>query len=376
MKKVAIIHDWLIVPGGSEKVLAQLLELFPQADLFTLLDYFPRQQRQFLAGHSITTSILQSFPLARRYYRYYIPLMPLAVEQFDVSSYELVISCSHAVAKGVLTSPDQLHLSYVHTPMRYAWDMQHEYIREMGLEKSPLGWILRWILHHLREWDLRAANGVDYFAANSNFIARRILKTYRRPARVIYPPVDIQAFSLQEKKENFYLAVSRIVPYKKINLIVEAFSQMPEKKLVVIGEGPMQKKIQAKGKANIQFLPAQPADVLHDYLRRARAFVIAAQEDFGITPVEAQACGTPVIAFGRGGACETIRPLSEPDPTGIFFFEQSASALQQAVFIFEREMQKIAPESCRRNAERFSRERFQQEFCAFVDDALGGHLSL
>lgn len=296
--------------------------------------------------------------------------MPLAIEQLDVSGYDLVLSSSHAVAKGVITGPDQLHISYVHSPMRYAWDLQHQYLRESGLDKGLKGWITKWLLHKLRMWDYRTANGVDHFVANSHFIARRIKKIYGRDATVIYPPVAVDDFPCVEKKEDFYMTASRMVPYKKMDLIVEAFTKMPDKKLVVIGDGSEYKKIAAIAKNfnNITLLGYQPFDVLKSHMQRAKAFVFAAEEDFGITPVEAQACGTPVIAFGKGGALETVRPLGVSEPTGLFFPEQTVEALCQAVASFESDQDMFSAASCRKNAERFSEERFDREFSAFVEE--------
>lgn len=367
--RIAVIHDWLTSYAGSERVLEQILALYPAADLFSVVDFLPQEQRTFIQDRSVRTSFIQDLPFARTKYRQYLPLMPLAVEQFDLSSYDLVISSSHAVAKGVLTGPDQLHISYVHSPMRYAWDLQHQYLRESGLETGLKGWLAKWMLHKIRLWDLRTANGVDHFIANSRFIARRIWKAYRREAAVIYPPVDTDAFGLRADKEDFYLAASRMVPYKKIGLIVEAFASMPDKKLVVIGDGPDFQKIRAKAAENVTLLGYQGFEVLKDYMQRAKAFVFAAEEDFGITPVEAQACGTPVIAFGKGGVLETVRGLDHPQPSGVFFFEQSVSALADAVALFERERDRILPGACRENALRFAPERFRAEFTSFVQQA-------
>jgi len=213
--RVAVVHEWLTTYAGSEKVLAQLLKLFPHADVFVLVDFLAPAERGFLQGHKVTTSFIQRLPFAKKKYRAYLPLMPLAVEQFDLSEYDLIISSSHAVAKGVITGPDQIHISYVHSPMRYAWDLQHQYLRESGLQSGMKGWIAKYLLHRLRLWDARTANGVDVFVANSSFIAKRIWKVYRREAKVVYPPVDVAVFSLSSAKSSFYLAASRMVPYKK-----------------------------------------------------------------------------------------------------------------------------------------------------------------
>ncbi|HCD3539447.1 TPA: glycosyltransferase, partial [Klebsiella pneumoniae] len=252
-------------------------------------------------------------------------------EQLDLSSHDIILSSSHAVAKGVLTGPDQLHISYVHSPIRYAWDLQHQYLRESGLNRGIKGLFAKWILHKIRLWDTRTANGVDFFIANSKFISRRIKKVYGREADVIYPPVDVERFKLKREKQDFYLTASRLVPYKRIDLIVEAFSKMPEKKLVVIGDGPEMSKIRKIAGANIEILGFQPNDVMEEYMMDAKAFVFAAEEDFGITPVEAQACGTPVIAFGKGGVLETIKNLGQEEPTGLFFYEQNIDSLISAI---------------------------------------------
>ncbi|MDO7786854.1 glycosyltransferase family 4 protein [Desulforamulus aquiferis] len=315
----------------------------------------------------VQTSVIQKLPFAKRKYRSYLPLMPLAIEQFDLSAYDVIISSSHAVAKGVLTNPNQVHISYVHSPIRYAWDLQHQYLKESGLSHGLKGWLARYILHKMRMWDVRTANGVDVFIANSEFISRRIWKVYRREAEIIYPPVAVEDFRLKEEKEDFYLTASRMVPYKKMDLIVEAFKQQPDKKLIVIGDGPDFKKIKEKSADNIILMGYQPFAVLEDYMQRAKAFIFAAEEDFGITPVEAQACGTPVIAYGRGGALETVKGLENTSPTGVFFHEQTVSELLSALKLFEKNQGRITPEACRENAIRFSSERFRNQFRQLVE---------
>ena len=369
--KVAIVHDWLVTYAGAERVLEQMLLCFPEADLFAIVDTLAPGERKFILDKPVQTSFIQKLPFARKKYRQYLPLMPLAIEQFDLSAYDLVISSSHAVAKGVLTGPDQLHLCMCYSPMRYAWDLQHQYLRESGLDHGLKGWLAKAMLHRIRIWDARTANGVDEFIAISDFIARRIAKVYRRDSTVIYPPVDTGAFTLHAEKEDFYFTASRMVPYKKIDLIVEAFSAMPDKRLIVIGDGPDFAKIKAKAGSNVQLLGQQPFSVLCNHMQRARAFVFAAEEDFGIAPVEAQSCGTPVIAFGKGGALETIRGLDTNLPTGVFFNEQSTACLIEAVSVFESERERIFPTACRDNAQRFSVAAFRQQFQAFVQQALG-----
>ena len=367
MKRIAVVHDWLVTHAGAEKVLGEILAVFPSADVFSLVDFVPQAQRSFLAGKSVRTSFIQHLPWARSKYRSYLPLMPLAVEQLDVSAYDLVISSSHAVAKGVLTGPDQLHVCYCHTPIRYAWDLQHQYLKEAGLKKSIKSWVARWLLHKIRLWDVRTTNGVDNFVANSNFIRRRIHKAYGREAHVIYPPVDVERFALQETKQDFYFTASRMVPYKKMPMIVEAFSRMHDRRLVVIGDGPDMAQCRALAGPNVQIMGYQADEVLREHMQQAKAFVFAAEEDFGITPIEAQACGTPVIAFGKGGALETVRGLTAAKPTGLFFDEQTPESLMEAVIQFEKSGAAfIQAQACRENAERFSSQRFRQEFSDFV----------
>lgn len=368
--KVAIVCEWLVVYAGAEKVLEQILRLYPEADIFCLVDFIPSDKREFLLNKTTHTSFIQHLPMAKSKYRSYLPLMPLAIEQLDVTGYDLVISSSYAVSKGIITGPDQVHISYVHSPIRYAWDLQHQYLHEAGLEKGLKGWLAKIILHYIRMWDYRTANCVDYFIANSQFIARRIKKVYGREAEVIYPPVDVEAYQICDKKEDFYLTASRMVPYKKIKLIVEAFNEMPEKKLVVIGEGPEFAKTKAIAGLNIEMMGYQPFDVLKEMMQKAKAFVFAAEEDFGITPVEAQACGTPVIAYGKGGALETVRGLDKENPTGIFFEAQTVKSIVQAVKRFEREGYKITAENCRNNAEKFGIIGFKRSFKKYIDNCM------
>lgn len=360
--RVAIVHDWLVTYAGSERVVEQLIALFPQADVFSLIDFLSPENRRFLAGRTVRTTFLQRLPLARRKYQAYLPLMPLAIEQLDLTGYDLVISSSHCVAKGVITSPDQLHISYVHTPMRYAWDAQHEYLASSGLARGPKSWYARWMLHKLRIWDARTAHGVDTFVANSRFIGRRIKKTYGRDAAVIYPPVDVAAFPLGGEREDFYVTASRLVGYKRVDVLVDAFARMPSKRLVVIGEGSDRKRWQDRVPANVTLAGHQSFDALRSYFARAKAFLYAAQEDFGIVLVEAQAAGCPVIAFGQGGAAEIVRGLDDEQPTGVLFAEQTPESAADAVRQFEAHAARITPAQCRANALRFGVERFRREF--------------
>lgn len=370
--RVAIVCDWLVVYAGAERVLEQILKIYPDADLFCLVDFLPEDQRGFIMNKRTHTSFIQKLPRAKKSYRSYLPLMPLAIEQLDVSGYDLVISSSHAVAKGVLTGPDQVHISYVHSPIRYAWDLQHQYLQEANLIHGLKGWMAKAILHYIRLWDYRTANGVDHFIANSKFIARRIKKVYGREAAVVYPPVDIEAYELCEEKEDFYLTASRMVPYKKVKLIVEAFNEMPEKKLVVIGDGSEYGKIKEIAKNNITLMGYQPFSVLKEKMQKAKAFVFAAEEDFGITPVEAQACGTPVIAYGKGGVLETVQGgANEMPKTGIFFECQTIQSIKNAVDLFEKNASDFTYRNCRLNAERFSEQHFLANMKLQIEDVFG-----
>ncbi|WJV40594.1 glycosyltransferase family 4 protein [Raoultella terrigena] len=363
---IGIVADWFVTYAGSEKVVAEFLKIFNQSELYSIVDFLSAENKRHFNDKIIKTTFIQNLPLAKKKYQTYLPLMPFAVEQLDVSKHNIVLSSSHAVAKGVLTGPDQLHISYIHSPIRYAWDLQHQYLREANLEKGVKALLAKLILHKIRIWDCRTANGVDHFIANSNFIARRIKKVYGRESKVIYPPVDVARFSLNEAKEDFYLTASRLVPYKRMDLIVEAFSHMPDKKLIVIGDGPEMHKIKTKAKKNIEILGYQTNDAMDSYMKQAKAFVFAAEEDFGITPVEAQACGTPVIAFGKGGGLETIRPYGENKPTGIFFDKQDVNSIIKSVKEFEGIQSLILPSDCRDNALQFSTERFAIEIESYI----------
>jgi glycosyltransferase involved in cell wall biosynthesis len=366
-RRVAIVHDWLVVWGGAEGVLRELVAIFPDCDLFSVVDFLSDNDRAKLLGKHAKTTFIQNLPFAKKKYRVYLPLMPLAIEQLDLSEYDLVISSSHAVAKGVITGPDQTHICYCHSPIRYAWDLQHQYLRQTGLTRGLKSLSARLILHYIRIWDMRTANGVDVFIANSAYIARRIQKLYRRDAQLVHPPVDIATFTARLDKEDFYFTASRLVPYKRVDLIVEAFAKMPQRRLIVIGDGPEMERIRKLAGPNVTLLGFQSNAVLRDHLQRARAFVFAAEEDFGILPVESQACGTPVIAFGKGGALETVIGLDNGEgkaPTGLFFGEQTVPAVIDAVERFEASY--INPADCRAWAESFSIAVFRDAFSRVV----------
>ncbi|HHK5775664.1 TPA: glycosyltransferase family 4 protein [Serratia marcescens] len=365
---VGIVADWLVTSAGAESVIKELVALYPSSKLYSVIDFISDEERIAFLNKKSKTTFIQKLPFSKGNYQLYLPLMPLAIEQMDVSSHDIVISSCHAVSKGVLTGPDQLHISYIHSPMRYAWDLQHQYLKESGLERGVKGLLVKWLLHKMRIWDLRTVNGVDHMVANSHFIARRVKKVYGRDVDVIYPPVAIERFKLITKKDDYYITASRMVPYKRIDLIVEAFKKMPEKKLFVVGDGPEMEKIKRHKSDNIEILGYQPNDVLQDLMERAKAFVFAAEEDFGIVVVEAQACGTPIIAYGRGGALETVRPYGSQNATGVFFHEQTPEDIMSAVEKFESIQDDLSPENCRSNALRFSAHRFREEFSAYLKD--------
>ncbi|TCW17791.1 glycosyltransferase involved in cell wall biosynthesis [Raoultella sp. BIGb0138] len=365
---IGIVADWLVTYAGAEKVIKEFIDLYPESKLYSVVDFLSENDRQLFNGKIATTTFVQKLPGAKTKYQKYLPLMPLAVEQLDVSKHDIILSSSHAVSKGILTGPDQMHISYVHSPIRYAWDLQHQYLKEANLDKGIKGLLAKWLLHKIRLWDYRTANGVDHFIANSHFIARRINKVYGRHADVIYPPVDVGRFTLHENKDDYYFTASRMVPYKRIDLIVEAFSHMPDKKLVVIGDGSEMSKIKSKATKNINILGYQDNTVMQEHMQKAKAFVFAAEEDFGITPVEAQACGTPVIAFGKGGALETVRPHDVIAPTGVFFHNQDVQSLVDAVKEFENMQHIFEPNVCRKNAMQFSVERFKNEMDTYINN--------
>jgi glycosyltransferase involved in cell wall biosynthesis len=367
--RIAIVHDWLDTWGGSENVLAALLDLYPNADLYAIVDFLSESDRARLGRRTIRTSFIQQLPFARRHFRKYLPLMPRAVERFDLSAYDLIISSSHAAAKGAMTGPNQFHICLCYTPARYAWEHEQQYLSDAGLDRWPLAGFARRAMRRFREWDIRAASRIDRFVAISVYIAQRIERCYGRSAHVIYPPVDVARHSIAARRSSFYLTLSRLVPYKRVDLLVAAFADMPTRELVIAGDGPDMRAIAAAAPANVRLL-GHVTDAERDrLLATARAFVFAAEEDFGIAPLEAQACGTPVIAYCRGGAAETLRGLDAPVPTGVFFSEQTSAAICDAVIRFEQSAERINASACRANAQRFDVAAFRQHFGDYVSDA-------
>jgi glycosyltransferase involved in cell wall biosynthesis len=359
----AIIHEWLVTLAGAESVLESIYKLYPST-IYTLFHDPDGVKGAPFAGAPIYKSMLHRLPFARKHHRAFLPLFPMAIEQFDLRDYNLVISSSYAVAKGVLTSSDQLHICYCHSPMRYVWDLTFQYLEASGLTRGYKSFLVRSIFHYIRLWDAVSAMRVNEFVANSHYIANRIWKCYNRQAAVIYPPVDVHKFSVGEKKGNYFVTMSRLVPYKRIDLIVRAFNEL-KLPLVVVGDGPARRQLEKLAGKTVTFTGYLSGDKLNDCIKQARAFIFSAEEDFGIVNVEAQACGVPVIALGRGGALETV----VKDRTGIFFYRQDVMSLVAAVKEFLSKESSFDPQAIRKNAEQFPRARFEREFKKFVDDA-------
>ena len=360
--KIALVQDWLTIIGGSEKVFEVIASLFPDADIFTLVADPESIKKLNINPERVNTSFIQKFPFARKKYRSYLPFFPLAIESFDLSGYDLVISSSHAVAKGVLTHSNQTHICYCHSPIRYAWDLHFQYMKDAGLNKGLKGIIAKIILQKIRLWDFTTNGRVDYFISNSDYVGRRIKKIYNRNSSTIYPNVAVEDFDVEVNKGDYYFTCSRFVAYKKIDLIVNAFGEMPDKNLIIIGDGPEFDKTKKLASQNVILMGHQPFNVLKEYLSKARALIFAAEEDFGIVPVEAQACGTPVIAYGKGGVTESIID----NVTGIFYKEQTVESLKEGIKKFENTG--FDAQIIRKNAERFSTLRFIEEFYNFISN--------
>lgn len=361
LPRVSYVHEWLTEWGGSEDVTRAMMEAVPAHALFATVDFLSPADRAKLTQLPVRTTFLQKAPFVRKRFWHYLPITPLAIESLDLTGAQVIVSSAHAFAKGVLTTAEQLHVSYVHSPMRYAWDLHHQYLADYGLQRGVKGLLARAIFHRLRQWDRQTAHNVDLFLANSRHVQRRIWRSYRRPARVLYPPVETGRFRFEPRKGDYYVTVSRLVSYKRIDLMLQAFRAMPERKLVVIGDGPEASRLREICPPNVELLGYQPGDVVRQHLGNARAFLFAAHEDFGISPVEAQACGTPVIAYGVGGAAETVRDFrSATGPTGLLFPHQTPDSLHEAVKAFDA--LSIDPHDCRAWAETFDAGRFRAGF--------------
>ena len=367
--RVALVHDWLTGMRGGEKCLEVLCELFPDADLYTLV-YDPDGVSPAIRRMHVKTSWIDRLPGGRKYFRYLLPLFPQAIESFKLGDYELILSSSHCVAKGIFPHR-ALHVAYVYAPMRYIWDLGEAYlaggtplIGRTGLALSG---------PYLRRWDLRSVHRVDQFIAISNNVAEKIARIYGRSAKVIYPPVDIDKFHLAETLQPYYLIVSALVPYKRVDLAVEAFNAL-KLPLKIVGDGPLRRFLQRQAKSNVEFLGRVDDAKLAELYAESQALIFPGEEDFGIAPLEAQASGRPVIAFQRGGLLETVVGLNGSSagqhPTGVFFAEQRAESLIAAVELYEKNRAAFHPETMRRHAAKFSRERFKQEIAAYIEGYL------
>ncbi|MGA1483285.1 MAG: glycosyltransferase [Vulcanococcus sp.] len=375
---IALVHEWFTPRsvGGSELVVQELDALLQQPQLFALVDGESRRRGSWLAGRSITSSFVQRLPFGVSHVQQYLPLLPMAIEQLDLTGYPLVLSSSHLVAKGVLTGPDQCHLSYVHTPVRYAWDQMHAYLRQSALARRGLGPLIRAQLHQLRQWDVLSGQRPDQLLANSRFTASRIRRYWGRESTVVHPPVEVDRFRWDQPRDDVYLCLCRLVPYKRVDLVVEAFNRtrLP---LVVIGDGPERARLQAMAGPNVRLLGRLPQDDVNAWLSRCRAYVYAGLEDFGIAPVEAMAAGAPVIALGQGGLLDTVRCIQRGDsqPTGLLFPDQQVASLVAALETFEqrRLWQQLPAERLRRWAEGFSPLRFRARMEAVIEQSWNRH---
>jgi glycosyltransferase involved in cell wall biosynthesis len=374
-RSVALVHDWCPSFRGGERVLAELTRQFAGASVYTLFDFLPEDIKgEHFAGTPFHTSIANRLPWIDRYYRALFFLCPLLIEQFDVTGYDAVVTSSAAFARGVLTRPDQPHLCYVHSPIRYAWDEQFSYLSQAGMGYGPKAMLFRWLLHRLRTWDVRTAHAPDLMLANSSYVRARIKRIYGRDARVVHPPVAIDDMPFTADKDDYYVTASFLAPYKRTDLVIAAFNASPKRRLVVVGEGQQSRALRAMAGPNVTFTGYLPRAAYVRTVADARALVFAGCEDFGIALAEAQACGTPLIAFGRGGARDIVRPLgAAAEPTGILFTEQTAGAVQAAVARFEAHADGLLPAACRDNAARFSTPRFHREIAEAFAETVAMH---
>lgn len=374
-KRIAIVHDWCPDFRGGERVLAELCKIFKGAEVFTLFDFLPPDlKKRHFPDVVFHTSIANRIPKVHRFYRSLFPICPFLMEQFDVTGFDAVISSSAAYARGVLTRPDQPHLCYVHSPIRYAWDEQFSYLRQGGLGYGPKGLLFRYLMHRLRIWDVRTSHGPDLTLANSNYVRARIKRIYGIDAQVVFPPVDLDEVELTPNKADYYVTASFLAPYKRTDLVIDAFNAMPARRLIVVGDGQQVRQLKALANPNVEFTGFLPREEYVRTVAEAQALVFAGCEDFGIALAEAQAYGTPLIAFGRGGAADIVRPLGMTEkPTGILFDRQSADAVIEAVERFESSREAILAAACRENAARFSAARFAREIAAAFEAAVAKH---
>lgn len=366
--KIALVHEWLVFYAGGERVFESFTNIWKDADVFALVDFLNDEQRKIiLKGKHAHTTFIQKLPFAEKKFRSYLPLFPLAIESLNFSKYDVIISSSHAVTKGVRKKPNQLHISYCHSPMRYIWDEAETYFEAAKLNTGIKKIIATKILNYLRKWDLKTAKRPDYLLANSNYIAEKLKRIYNRESTVIYPPVDIDKFSCVEQKDDYYFVASRLVPYKKIDLIVEAFAQMPDKRLIIAGTGPELNKLKNNFLVNVEFVGYQDEKALKELMQKAKAFVFSAEEDFGIVVVEAMACGTPVIALNKGGTAETVID----GKTGILFDEQTVEDIKDAVKRFEKTEDQFNHKEIAEHTKKFSRQIFEERMKNYVDEKIG-----
>lgn len=364
--KSAIVQDWFAVNGGAEKVVRELVDMYPDADIFSLVDFLNETDRkEILKGKKSKSSYLQNFPFARNHFRNYLPLFPHAIESLDLSAYDLIISSSYSVAKGVKKNKGQIHICYCHSPVRYAWDLRKEYLAGLSLPKRIVSSLT---LAYIRKWDSGTSERVDLFIANSKNVAERIKRIYNRDSVVIYPPVDTGSFTPEENKDDYYFTTLRVVPYKRLDLIIDTFNQLPDKKLVVAGEGPALDKLKKKAGSNISFVGFVSKSELVRLMQKAKGFILAAEEDFGITSLEAQCCCTPVIAYRKGGYLETVIE----GKTGVFFDHQTVESLRKAITDFENSGIKFRKQDFMANVENFTTEKFREAFKKTVDEYLAG----
>lgn len=373
--KIAIVHDWCPSFRGGERVLSELCAVFKGADVFTLFDFLPDDIKQaYFTDVAFHTSPANSLPFVQKYYRALFFACPFLIEQFDVTGYDAVISSSAAFSRGVITRPDQPHLCYVHSPIRYAWDEQFSYLAQGRLGYGPKGIAFRYLLHKLRTWDARTAHGPDAMLANSNYVRARIRRIYGRDAQVVFPPVSLDEMIYEADKEDYYITASFLAPYKRTDLVIEAFNAMPGRRLMVVGEGQQSARLRKLAGPNIQFAGFLPRRAYVEAVAKARALVFAGCEDFGIALAEAQACGTPLIAFARGGAADIARDLGSAErPTGVLFREQTVRAVHSAIERFEANRGALRPDACRDNAQRFSSQRFRAEIADAFDRTVKRH---
>ena len=373
--RIAIVHDWCPNFRGGERVLAELCRMFKGAEVFTLFDFLsPEEKEQHFPGVVFHTSIANRIPKVERFYRSLFPICPFLMEQFDVTGYDAVISSSAAFARGVLTRPDQPHLCYVHSPIRYAWDEQFSYFQQGRIGFGPKGLLFRYLVHKLRIWDIRTAHGPDLMLANSSYVRSRIKRIYGTDAQVVFPPVPVDELEFTSEKDDYYVTASFLAPYKRTDLVIGAFNAMPSKRLLVVGDGQQVRTLRALAGPNVEFTGFLPRADYVKAVSRAQALVFAGCEDFGIALAEAQAYGTPLIAFGRGGATDIVRPLGVADkPTGILFRRQTVEAVIDAVERFEASRGALLSSACRENAMRFAPERFAREVAQAFQATVARH---